>query len=77
MKCEMPEICCCFSVPDNPPVNTSVVLNGTEVLVAWEQPPGKLNGELKGYMLEYSTPNMEQVSVTEPHSTTSASLRRD
>uniref|UniRef100_A0A667XZE1 receptor protein-tyrosine kinase n=1 Tax=Myripristis murdjan TaxID=586833 RepID=A0A667XZE1_9TELE len=50
-------------VPDSPPVNTSVVLNGTEVLLTWEPPPGKLNGELKGYMLEYSTPNMEQALV--------------
>uniref|UniRef100_A0A3P8T8H3 receptor protein-tyrosine kinase n=1 Tax=Amphiprion percula TaxID=161767 RepID=A0A3P8T8H3_AMPPE len=44
-------------VPENPPVNVTAVLNGTEVLMAWEGPPGKLNGELQGYMVEYSTTN--------------------
>uniref|UniRef100_A0A8D0AT07 receptor protein-tyrosine kinase n=1 Tax=Sander lucioperca TaxID=283035 RepID=A0A8D0AT07_SANLU len=43
-------------VPENSPVNVSAVLNGTEVLVMWEGPPGKLNGELQGYVVEYSTP---------------------
>ncbi|XP_067102477.1 LOW QUALITY PROTEIN: tyrosine-protein kinase receptor UFO-like [Osmerus mordax] len=47
-------------VPDNPPVNVSAVLNGTDVLVSWEEPPGRLNGDLQGYLLEYSTPNMNQ-----------------
>ncbi|XP_071768624.2 tyrosine-protein kinase receptor UFO [Centroberyx gerrardi] len=50
-------------VPDSPPVNVSAVLNGTEVLVMWEEPPGKMNGDLQGYMLEYNTPNMEQAVV--------------
>uniref|UniRef100_A0A3Q1C9G2 receptor protein-tyrosine kinase n=1 Tax=Amphiprion ocellaris TaxID=80972 RepID=A0A3Q1C9G2_AMPOC len=49
-------------VPENPPVNVTAVLNGTEVLMAWEGPPGKLNGELQGYMVEYSTPAAQQVS---------------
>uniref|UniRef100_A0A7N6C3C2 receptor protein-tyrosine kinase n=1 Tax=Anabas testudineus TaxID=64144 RepID=A0A7N6C3C2_ANATE len=49
-------------VPDNPPVNVTAVLNGTEVLMTWEEPPGKLNGELQGYMVEYSTPGTQQVS---------------
>uniref|UniRef100_A0A8C6T2F9 receptor protein-tyrosine kinase n=1 Tax=Neogobius melanostomus TaxID=47308 RepID=A0A8C6T2F9_9GOBI len=43
-------------VPENPPVNVSAVLNGTEVLMAWQKPPGKMNGELQGYLVEYSTP---------------------
>uniref|UniRef100_G3PHI2 receptor protein-tyrosine kinase n=1 Tax=Gasterosteus aculeatus aculeatus TaxID=481459 RepID=G3PHI2_GASAC len=43
-------------VPENPPVNVSGALNGTDVLVTWEEPPGKLNGELQGYRVEYSTP---------------------
>uniref|UniRef100_A0A3B4ANR2 receptor protein-tyrosine kinase n=1 Tax=Periophthalmus magnuspinnatus TaxID=409849 RepID=A0A3B4ANR2_9GOBI len=43
-------------VPENPPVNVTAVLNGTEVLMTWQEPPGKLNGELQGYMVEYSTP---------------------
>uniref|UniRef100_A0A3Q1GM54 receptor protein-tyrosine kinase n=1 Tax=Acanthochromis polyacanthus TaxID=80966 RepID=A0A3Q1GM54_9TELE len=43
-------------VPENPPANVTAVLNGTEVLMVWEGPPGKLNGELQGYMVEYSTP---------------------
>ncbi|XP_070762195.1 tyrosine-protein kinase receptor UFO [Enoplosus armatus] len=43
-------------VPEHPPVNVTAVLNETEVLMTWEGPPGKLNGELQGYMVEYSTP---------------------
>lgn len=27
----------------------------------WEEPPGKLNGQLQGYMMEYSTPATQQV----------------
>ncbi|XP_033971769.1 tyrosine-protein kinase receptor UFO [Trematomus bernacchii] len=50
-------------VPDHPPVNVSAVLNGTDVLLTWEGPPGKLNGELQGYMVEYSTPNAQQFVV--------------
>uniref|UniRef100_A0A3B5BA30 receptor protein-tyrosine kinase n=1 Tax=Stegastes partitus TaxID=144197 RepID=A0A3B5BA30_9TELE len=50
-------------VPDSPPVNVTAVLNGTEVLMAWEGPPGKLNGELQGYMVEYSTPAAQQFIV--------------
>ncbi|CAB1450410.1 unnamed protein product, partial [Pleuronectes platessa] len=49
-------------VPENPPVNVTVALNGTDVLMEWEEPPGKLNGELQGYMVEYSTPVTQQVS---------------
>uniref|UniRef100_A0A4W6CQX2 receptor protein-tyrosine kinase n=1 Tax=Lates calcarifer TaxID=8187 RepID=A0A4W6CQX2_LATCA len=50
-------------VPENPPVNVTAVLNGTEVLMTWEGPPGKLNGELQGYMVEYSTPASQQFVV--------------
>lgn len=50
-------------VPENPPVNVTAVLNGTEVLMMWEGPPGKLNGELQGYMVEYSTPTEPQFVV--------------
>ncbi|XP_022534783.2 tyrosine-protein kinase receptor UFO [Astyanax mexicanus] len=50
-------------VPDSPPVNVTAVLNGTEVLISWAEPPGKMNGELQGYIIEYSTPNMEQVML--------------
>lgn len=53
----------CVSVPENPPVNVTAVLNGTEVLMMWEGPPGKLNGELQGFMVEYSTPAAQQVSL--------------
>lgn len=52
----------CITVPENPPVNVTAVLNGTEVLMAWEGPPGRLNGELQGYTVEYSTPAAQQVS---------------
>lgn len=41
----------------------TAVLNGTEVLMTWEGPLGKLNGELQGYMVEYSTPAEQQVSL--------------
>lgn len=58
----------CVSVPENPPVNMTAALNGTEVLMTWEGPPGKLNGELQGYMVEYSTPAEQQVSVGHVHS---------
>lgn len=58
----------CLSVPEHPPVNVTAVLNGTEVLMTWEGPPGKLNGELQGYMVEYSTPATQQVSVGNIHS---------
>ncbi|XP_041796238.1 tyrosine-protein kinase receptor UFO [Chelmon rostratus] len=50
-------------VPENPPVNMTAVLNGTEVLMTWEGPPGKLNGELHGYVVEYSTPAAQQFVV--------------
>ncbi|XP_070685561.1 tyrosine-protein kinase receptor UFO [Pempheris klunzingeri] len=52
-------------VPENPPVNVTAVLNGTEVLMAWEAPPGKLNGELQGYTVEYSTPAAAQQFVVD------------
>lgn len=52
----------CLSVPENPPVNVTAVLNGTEMLMTWEEPSGKLNGELQGYMVEYSTPAAQRVS---------------
>lgn len=62
VKCLHVFILFCVSVPENPPVNVTAVLNGTEVLMTWEGPPGKLNGELQGYMVEYSTPASQQVS---------------
>lgn len=49
-------------MPENPPVNVTAVLNGTEVLMTWEGPPGRLNGELQGYVVEYSTPTAQQVT---------------
>uniref|UniRef100_A0A8C4EKY5 receptor protein-tyrosine kinase n=1 Tax=Dicentrarchus labrax TaxID=13489 RepID=A0A8C4EKY5_DICLA len=54
-------------VPDNSPVNVTALLNGTEVLMTWEGPPGKLNGELQGYVVEYSTPATQQVSLGHTH----------
>ncbi|XP_075892747.1 tyrosine-protein kinase receptor UFO isoform X2 [Nelusetta ayraudi] len=50
-------------VPENPPVNVTAVLNGTEMLMTWEEPSGKLNGELQGYMVEYSTPAAQRFVV--------------
>uniref|UniRef100_A0A8C9T4A1 receptor protein-tyrosine kinase n=1 Tax=Scleropages formosus TaxID=113540 RepID=A0A8C9T4A1_SCLFO len=48
-------------VPDSPPANVTAILNGTNVIVSWEEPPGELNGHLLGYTVEYIAPNMEQV----------------
>ncbi|KAM9733857.1 LOW QUALITY PROTEIN: tyrosine-protein kinase receptor UFO-like [Menidia menidia] len=50
-------------VPENPPVNVTARPNGTEVLLMWAEPPGKLNGELQGYMVEYGTPAAQQLVV--------------
>uniref|UniRef100_A0A672LQV4 receptor protein-tyrosine kinase n=1 Tax=Sinocyclocheilus grahami TaxID=75366 RepID=A0A672LQV4_SINGR len=50
-------------VPNTAPDNVTVVVNGTEVLLRWSEPPGKMNGRLQGYMMEYSAPNMEQVTT--------------
>ncbi|XP_051534964.1 tyrosine-protein kinase receptor UFO-like [Myxocyprinus asiaticus] len=50
-------------VPDSAPENVTAVVNGTEVLLRWSEPSGKINGQLQGYMMEYSTPHMEQVMV--------------
>uniref|UniRef100_A0A8C7Y9W2 receptor protein-tyrosine kinase n=1 Tax=Oryzias sinensis TaxID=183150 RepID=A0A8C7Y9W2_9TELE len=44
-------------VPENPPSNVTATPNGTEVLLAWEVPRGKLNGELQGFLVEYGTPS--------------------
>ncbi|KAF6718182.1 Tyrosine-protein kinase receptor UFO [Oryzias melastigma] len=51
-------------VPENPPVNVTAKPNGTEVLLAWEAPPGKLNGNLQGFLVEYSTPSDQQTVVS-------------
>uniref|UniRef100_A0AAV2J0P0 receptor protein-tyrosine kinase n=1 Tax=Knipowitschia caucasica TaxID=637954 RepID=A0AAV2J0P0_KNICA len=50
-------------VPENSPENVSAVLNGTEVLLSWQEPPGKINGELQGYLVDYSTPAQTQLTV--------------
>ncbi|XP_077467851.1 tyrosine-protein kinase receptor UFO [Stigmatopora argus] len=47
-------------VPDNPPANVTAVANDTSVLLFWEEPPGKLNGDLVGYLVEFSTPSTKQ-----------------
>lgn len=67
----------CVSVPENPPVNVSAVLNGTEVLMTWEGPPGKLNGELQGYRVEYQTPAAQPVSPGHVKSQSVRSFRSD
>lgn len=53
------DVCVWVSVPENPPSNVTATPNGTEVLLAWEVPRGKLNGELQGFLVEYSTPSAE------------------
>ncbi|KAF7692691.1 hypothetical protein HF521_010301 [Silurus meridionalis] len=48
-------------VPDSVPVNITAMLNGTDLYISWAEPDGEINGELKGYIIEYNTPNKEQV----------------
>ncbi|XP_051962828.1 tyrosine-protein kinase receptor UFO [Xyrauchen texanus] len=50
-------------VPDSSPENVTAVVNGTEVLLRWSEPSGKINGQLQGYMMEYCAPHMQQVVV--------------
>ncbi|XP_015241129.1 PREDICTED: tyrosine-protein kinase receptor UFO [Cyprinodon variegatus] len=50
-------------VPENPPANVTAKPNGTEVLLTWDEPPGKLNGVLQGFMVEYSMLNTQQFVV--------------
>ncbi|XP_054651350.1 tyrosine-protein kinase receptor UFO [Dunckerocampus dactyliophorus] len=50
-------------VPEMPPDNVTVVLNGTKVHLVWEKPAGKLNGDLQGYLVVYSTPTMQEPVV--------------
>ncbi|KAJ8402184.1 hypothetical protein AAFF_G00370490 [Aldrovandia affinis] len=61
-------------VPDNPPKNVSTVSNGTEVMVSWTQPSGRLNGHLLGYRLEYNTPNMTQAVLLDTGLSTELSI---
>lgn len=53
-------------------MNVTAVLNGTEVVMTWEGPPGNLNGVLQGYMVEYKTPAAQQVSLGHVKSQTNA-----
>ncbi|XP_023662988.2 tyrosine-protein kinase receptor UFO-like isoform X1 [Paramormyrops kingsleyae] len=48
-------------VPDSAPENITAILNGTDVVVSWAEPTGKLNGRLMGYQLEYRTPETNQI----------------
>lgn len=50
-------------VPEAAPANVRALFNGTEVHVNWTEPPGRLNGPVKGYRVEYSTSNMSQAVV--------------
>ncbi|XP_026081794.1 tyrosine-protein kinase receptor UFO-like isoform X1 [Carassius auratus] len=52
-------------VPDAAPDNVTAVVNGTEVILRWTEPPGKMNGHLQGYRMEYSTPNLGQQVVVD------------
>lgn len=54
---------CFVVVPDSTPENVTAVVNGTEVQLRWSEPSGKMNGQLQGYMMEYISPNMEQVNT--------------
>uniref|UniRef100_A0A673WAP4 receptor protein-tyrosine kinase n=1 Tax=Salmo trutta TaxID=8032 RepID=A0A673WAP4_SALTR len=49
-------------VPEAAPDNVSGLFNGTEVIVSWTKPPGRLNGQILGYRVEYRTPNKSKVT---------------
>ncbi|TRY59455.1 hypothetical protein DNTS_002180 [Danionella cerebrum] len=49
------------TIPDSSPENLTVLLNGTEVMMSWAEPSGRINGRLQGYVMEYSTPNTHRV----------------
>uniref|UniRef100_W5N9Z8 receptor protein-tyrosine kinase n=1 Tax=Lepisosteus oculatus TaxID=7918 RepID=W5N9Z8_LEPOC len=46
-------------VPDAAPVVSVVTVNSSEVRVSWNALQGRINGELQGYRLEYSSPSTE------------------
>ncbi|XP_061828353.1 tyrosine-protein kinase receptor UFO [Nerophis lumbriciformis] len=52
-------------VPDNPPDNVTALLNGTTLQLIWERPAGKLNGDLQGFLVVYSTPSMQEALVVD------------
>uniref|UniRef100_A0A674DAQ6 receptor protein-tyrosine kinase n=1 Tax=Salmo trutta TaxID=8032 RepID=A0A674DAQ6_SALTR len=45
-----------YAAPDN----VSGLFNGTDVIASWSKPPGRLNGQILGYRVEYLTANMSQ-----------------
>ncbi|XP_061137790.1 tyrosine-protein kinase receptor UFO [Syngnathus typhle] len=47
-------------VPDEAPGNVTALGNDSRVLLAWEEPSGKLNGDLRGYLVELSAPTVNQ-----------------
>eukprot|EP00063_Salmo_salar_P009896 XP_013984731.1 PREDICTED: tyrosine-protein kinase receptor UFO-like isoform X3 [Salmo salar] len=47
-------------VPEAAPDNVSGLFNGTDVIASWSKPPGRLNGQILGYRVEYLTANMSQ-----------------
>lgn len=51
-----------LTVPEAAPDNVSGLFNGTEVIVSWTKPPGRLNGQILGYRVEYRTPNKSKVT---------------
>ncbi|KAJ7990124.1 hypothetical protein DPEC_G00297070 [Dallia pectoralis] len=62
-------------VPDGCPENVTAVLNHTDVTVSWDEPNGRINGDLQGYLLEYSQSILEPVVLdTGLHTEQSISL---
>ncbi|KAL0994027.1 hypothetical protein UPYG_G00116900 [Umbra pygmaea] len=47
-------------VPEAAPDSVSGLFNGTQVLVSWTKPPGRINGPIRGYKVEYLTTNMSK-----------------
>ncbi|XP_029622579.1 tyrosine-protein kinase receptor UFO, partial [Salmo trutta] len=52
--------CVYLTVPEAAPDNVSGLFNGTDVIASWSKPPGRLNGQILGYRVEYLTANMSQ-----------------
>ncbi|XP_077422071.1 tyrosine-protein kinase receptor UFO [Vanacampus margaritifer] len=52
-------------VPEEAPGNVTALRNDSNVLLSWDQPAGKLNGDLRGYLVELSVPPADKQFVVD------------
>ncbi|XP_077396360.1 tyrosine-protein kinase receptor UFO [Festucalex cinctus] len=52
-------------VPDEAPGNVTALRNDSSVLLSWDEPAGKLNGDLRGYLVELSVPPADKQFVVD------------